>query len=491
MERRAWYFYGANLLLFAAAFSVWQFESVPIVAWLCGCLVWAVATLPLAIWYRSRRHSLPMFELVCLAYGFAYGVALFTTPNWITIASHRVDLDWDLIQNATVLAAAGIATGILGFFVAMHCARYLGLGALTLDVPVSARRAYIVAGICLGLAAKVVNLFHPSSDTAYGAILAAAESQFYIGLFILAYDTFAHGQSKLPLIAVTGVATSIGLLGGVMETAMLPLVLVVIASWQARRRFPFVLAALAAVFFFAINPVKYQYRQLTWWGEENVSAVDRVMNWIDAAQTTYLNFKDPLAADNEEDTPIGGTMQRIDLLHKFAYVQSMTPQAVPFLGGLSYDYLLYTFVPRVVWPDKPKASDSIDLVDYAYGFRFIEQNNPSSIGAGFIAEAYANFSWWGILMVMAIQGVIFGLLNRLLNGNYIGGQAIYATVMMMFLNGIGSSAVVLFGNIVQFTIVSILFQRAFCGSAAYITRNVHFGSTMQSSRTVRALGSAK
>lgn len=484
-----WHLYAASLLLFAVMFGIWHVEPVPPLAWLSGCFVWAVATFPLTIWYQRHQRGLPMFELVCIAYGFAYGVALFTTPDWIVIASHRIDLDWDLIEWAALLAGMGVFTGILTFFAVNRSLAHFGMGPLSLAVPVSTRTPYIAACLSLGLAAKVFDLFHPSSEAAYGAIVTAAAGQFYIGLVVLAYDSFQGQKSQVPLIAVTAFATAIGLLGGMMETAMLPLVLVIIVRWYVRRRLSLVLAALTALFFFVVNPIKYQYRELTWSGQESVSAADRVLNWLQAAQTTYLDFKDPLAnnPDEEADTPIDGTMQRIDLLHKFAYIESMTPHTVPYLGGLSYNYLLYTFIPRLIWPDKPKATESTDLVDFAYGFRFYDQENRgTNIGAGFIAEAYANFSWWGVIMVLGIQGVIFGVLDRLLNDDrYIGGQAIYATVMMLFLNGIGTSAVVLFGNIVQFTVVSILFQRLFCGSAAFLRRDVQFGRAAPPSRMLR------
>lgn len=419
-----------------------------------------------------------MFELICLAYGFAYAVALSLTPNWITIASRRVELPWELVERSLLLATCGVTSGIVAFYFTARTTRDVGLRRISLDVPLSIRSAYIVVSLLVGLVARTFSTLFDSYDASYGAIIYAAAGQFYVGVIVLAFDTFERKRSQLPLIAISGFATLIGLLGGMMETAILPLLLVLIVRWHMRSRFPWIFAVGLALFFLIVNPVKYEYRNLTWMAEERVGPVDRIANWIEAAQTTYLDIRDPIRTDEEGDV-IQGSLQRIDLLHKLAYVKSLTPESVPFLRGESYRYMLVTFIPRLVWPDKPKANEATDLVDYAYGFRFPDQeSHGTNIGAGFVAEAYANFSWTGVVVIMAIQGIIFALLSRFLNapGN-LGGQAIYATVMMVFLNGIGTSAVVLFGNILQFTIVSILFLRVFCGSAQLVKQRPQFGST--------------
>ena len=469
MIHRAWKIYALNLAIFAAIFSVWQTQPEPLLAFVCGWVVWAVATFPLILWYRRGHHGLPMFELVCLAYGFAYGVALHLTPNWIVIASHRLDLSWELVEAAALLTALGVVAGVFTFYATVRITIDLGLRNLSLGIPLSVRSTYVGACVVLGMAARIFNTFFGSSDESYGAILAAAALQFYIGLVVLAYDTFERRRPQLPLILLTALATAVGLLGGMMETAVLPLLLVLIVRWHIRNRFPWILAGGLAMFYLAVNPVKYEYRKLTWFGEEQVGAIDRIANWVEAAKTTYLEIKDPTASD-EEDSVFEGSLRRIDLLHKLAYVESMTPDTVPFLGGESYQYMLYTLIPRLVWPDKPRANEATDLVDYTYGFRFVgQESHGTNIGAGFVAEAFANFSWIGVIAIIAIQGAIFAILHRLLNSDdNLGGQAIYAAVMMSFLNGIGTSAVVLFGNILQFTIFSIVFLRIFSGSAMLV-----------------------
>jgi hypothetical protein len=66
---------------------------------------------------------------------------------------------------------------------------------------------------------------------------------------------------------------------------------------------------------------------------------------------------------------------------------------------------------------------------------------------------------------MALQGIVFALLDATLNGpRSEGGRAIYLAIMAYFLNGIGSSAAVLFGALVQYILASALIMRPFASS---------------------------
>ncbi|NIV37162.1 MAG: hypothetical protein GWN58_49350, partial [Anaerolineae bacterium] len=65
----------------------------------------------------------------------------------------------------------------------------------------------------------------------------------------------------------------------------------------------------------------------------------------------------------------------------------------------------------------------------------------------------------------ALQGIVFALLDAVLNGpRSEGGRAIYLVIMAYFLNGIGSSAAVLFGALLQHILASALLLRPFAAS---------------------------
>ena len=74
-------------------------------------------------------------------------------------------------------------------------------------------------------------------------------------------------------------------------------------------------------------------------------------------------------------------MARFDLIHKFAYVRELTPRYLPYYEGVTYQYMLIGWIPRIFWPDKPVASDSNQVVDVDYGFKFRQQTG-TNIGIG-------------------------------------------------------------------------------------------------------------
>jgi hypothetical protein len=162
----------------------------------------------------------------------------------------------------------------------------------------------------------------------------------------------------------------------------------------------------------------------------------------------------------EVDQSLDKATERMNMFHRFVHVQGMTPDPIPYWQGVSYEYLLYIWIPRIIWAEKPNPSVVVDRLDTAY--LLTPERNSTSVGIGFLPEAYINFGELGVAIILFIQGVIFALLGSLLNrpGND-GGQAIYLIIMFPFLITIGFSATLAFGALVQTTIVYILVFKFF------------------------------
>src|ERR1041385_8002966 len=75
-SRRIWAKYALAVLLYAIVFGFWQAEPVPIHVHLIGVIIIAISLFPLARWYANDNHDLPMFELLCLAYGVQFGMPI-------------------------------------------------------------------------------------------------------------------------------------------------------------------------------------------------------------------------------------------------------------------------------------------------------------------------------------------------------------------------------------------------------------------------------
>jgi hypothetical protein len=143
-------------------------------------------------------------------------------------------------------------------------------------------------------------------------------------------------------------------------------------------------------------------------------------------------------------------MSRLDLLHQLIVVQERTPGTIPYYQGETYSYLTYGWIPRFLWPDKPIAQEANITFALDYGFLHDNQIDRTMMGISHIAEAYANFGLWGVGIIMGLQGLILSLMNISLNSPHSnGGRAIYISIMVFFLNGIGSATAGIYGALVQ------------------------------------------
>lgn len=75
--------------------------------------------------------------------------------------------------------------------------------------------------------------------------------------------------------------------------------------------------------------------------------------------------------------------------------------------GLTFLYVIYTFVPRALWPDKP-------VIDFGKDFNQLILDNPDSqTGVGIFGEAYWNGGWILVLLTGIVVGLEFAVFTRL------------------------------------------------------------------------------
>ena len=190
-----------------------------------------------------------------------------------------------------------------------------------------------------------------------------------------------------------------GLLTGLLENALVPLVLVALVYWHVRRRLPLAWLVVGIGLYFILDPVKFGYRSIVWYGSSQTTVADRVELWSDLATESVTSLLSRDAA-RQQDSTLSDSLARFDLVHKFAYVKRLTPTYIPYYQGQTYEYFVYALIPRVLWPEKPtvNANERIDI-DY----RLKVARSDANIGIGQLPEAYVNFGIAGIIVVMAIQ----------------------------------------------------------------------------------------
>ena len=112
-------------------------------------------------------------------------------------------------------------------------------------------------------------------------------------------------------------------------------------------------------------------------------------------------------------------------------------------------------IPRVFWPDKPLTTTN-KWFAITYGITTEEGAEKSNFGISLLGECYVNFGLAGVIFMMMFQGAALSTLEQIFSGEKsgAGGHAVFLAFSIWFLNGVGTSAEVLFGAILQNMICS-------------------------------------
>jgi hypothetical protein len=95
-------------------------------------------------------------------------------------------------------------------------------------------------------------------------------------------------------------------------------------------------------------------------------------------------------------------IERTSLFQIICLVVDNTPDRLPYLDGETYGQIPGQFVPRYFWSDKPGAHISTDTLSVYYGLQRPEDTQKTTIAFGLLAEAYANFGFYGVGLFAAV-----------------------------------------------------------------------------------------
>lgn len=241
-------------------------------------------------------------------------------------------------------------------------------------------------------------------ESSFYSILAQISSYgtFVIaGLWVMVFSTRQPRQGRKWLTLAVGY-TALELLwrfpSGSREPVLVLMAMVLFAYIFVRQLLPIKWIALwivAGLFVLAfMDFYRYGIAQIAdQTTGEGVIRSDAVVEAIKESKTKFL----------EEDYQTGEwltrSMARLADARSVAAILQNVPSIVPYLGGETYARLPWVFVPRFLYPDKPAMILPIaaELVDD-------DPTNTTSSPTTLIGEAYLNFGWLGLFLVMPLVG---------------------------------------------------------------------------------------
>jgi integral membrane sensor domain MASE1 len=361
---------------------------------------------------RRRRRPLPFLPSIGIAFGlyFVLPVVLGAYNRYLLIAlDPRVDYDFPV----QIALCAWIAV-IVSYFLAGEFWSRVRLQRR--KIPWGQARI-VFWGFTLLYGAFALSAFKAIFMTEG---FSPAVTQFILSLQWLgiAFLTVARSRRLLRNIQLiffaVGAATSIGLTlaGGSMAPLVQLAAVVGYALFLSGTRLkPRWLVAGLLILGVAISArgVATEFRAATWFGTDNLSAVDR-------AQLMVTLIQKKVDADGLGPTLVHGaktTFERSADMDLLADVVKRTPSEIPYWEGYTYRSLIGVAIPRLLWPDKPTKE-----IGQAFGHRYgyLKWNNlATSINLPFLVEFYLNFGFLGVLIGMSIVGVTYRTLDEVVN----------------------------------------------------------------------------
>lgn len=359
-------------------------------------LIIVLGALPATVHLLSAGEAalMPLVPLHGLFYALTFGFpAFFSKTIWL--------VEGDAVTTALLLTISGLICLYVGYY----GTRALFRGVRRVEVLDRARvdRKHLPWILyLLYLPFEVVPALQsvPSLGQLAGPLA-------YLGtgtLFLMALNGKVTRGVGLVVYGIIGLTLAMKVLSGSLAAGVFLLVFLSILYWHSRGRVPWGLIGLSVAIAVVLNPVKQTYREYTW--NSQVPSYDYGEKaWLLAKAAGDHYAGEGVVSSVGEDR---STINRIAHIALFADVVYMTPDLVPYWDGESYKTLWTSFIPRVIMPDKPRAT-----VGQEFGHRYGligEADETTSINLPWLPEFYANFGMAGVLVGMFLVGVLFRFL---------------------------------------------------------------------------------
>jgi len=382
---------------------------------LIGISILLLSVGPAIHWARNDATDSPLFPVMCLAMFPYYGYPILTSKSayvafpessrivaGLTVAAFLIVTIFSYFQGKSLSdnPIQSMPSNIRQFFlkqIAHHTATNLFLTFLFVWVATEIARNF---GLMASLGTNV--------NVVYSIGGAAGKISIYylfrqIGLNALS----GRVQSVIWPVFITGLLVSIA--SGFLVTAGLILVVAALAYIQGKGRIPWVAVLVVLGIFSFLNLGKGTMRELYW--ARNAAGVNLTTSNILDIYETWLSASWRVLVGEGDQRRGGSLLERANLIQMQTLVINRTPDELPYLMGATYLQTPDQAIPRILWPDKPTGNVSNNTLSIYYGVQRDSETRSTSISFGLLAEAWANFGWWGILGL----GVLFGAAMRLLS----------------------------------------------------------------------------
>ncbi len=360
-----------------------------------------------------HRPPLPFFPLVGIFYATSFGLPMFY--NEVKIA------DRSSLANVSEQALLLVLLGVLEMTIAFYFSKFTlfrKVSPIFLPKPYQRNKLLTILWIFLILHTASLYIRYLQEIPSLGQLLIPFGYMSY-GTFYLIWSQGKLSNSQtwiilglcLPLECIPRLAS--GALAQILTLGLFIIILV----WYETKRIPIISISILLIVFTLLNPVKSEYRALTWGTGRYAKAnpIEKVQLFADLAVKHYTNMGSKSQPKGSVNSATDSAIERTALIILFSNVIEDTPKTVPYWKGASYVNLFTSFIPRAFWPDKP-----IERVGNEFGRRYGYlgvKDYATSINLPWIVEMYVNFGKLGVALAMPLLGFILAFINQKLNSD--------------------------------------------------------------------------
>ncbi len=435
---------------------------------------------PLWRYLRFRERGIPFVPLLLLVYGIYFSVPIFF-PFDPFISFRYVS------EAARLQSLYAVLAGLFSLLIAFYKLPKRVWSSWTPQLRPVDWSAPLAASVALGLSvlgiiANIASTFAVVPETFRAGFTFA--SQF--SLLSISILLYLQLRGQLPILSQWALWVFIiptQLMVDVSLGFMYPLIrdgfMMLMVYLFVKKSIPWLKLIPALMLVTAFLLSKSEFRKIVWTGGSSGP--------LESASVYARIIQDTVLVSNSETLTksLGQLTSRVDNGTLLAHVIEQTPRNVPYWEGESYLGILWRFIPRFIWQDKP-----IEQLGQTFGHRYNilgTADTNTSWNMPQIVEMFANFGWAGVIVGMGLLGCIYNFLGHFLEHNQADEWGkLSAIVIYTSLLQVDGNFSLVFGNVIYWVVLFHIMGRFIFSANARKTgaRLGRFTSYTPSSKTI-------
>jgi len=369
------------------------------------CIIWCGLTPSILYFYDENRPPFPFLPMLGIIYAIWFGVSAFNDE--IRLLGGQLQL----AIKSLVLILIGMLILFIFFYLSKNTVwKRMSPISLPNNFPLNRLRILLWCFLFISFSSffspwvkqipSIALLYRPFGEIAFGT--------FFI---LWRRGKLSKIESSIVFIILFPIEVMFLFSTGALATIFFFLLFLLFVYWYEKKRVPWILITCFVLSFILINPVKIEFRKLTWSGGiyQNANFIYRAS--LFGKLIFHHHFEKrawkPRIKSTKRD------LNRLNHISEFSLVTQLTPHVIPYWKGETYKGILTKFIPRAIWADKPILLAG-QIFGHRYGFIAIT-DLVTSVNLQWTIEMYANFGIPGVIIGMGLVGILLGLAEKKLN----------------------------------------------------------------------------